>query len=151
MNIKKLFESVVFQKIIVGVGIALAVLVVFQAGVFVGFHKAGASYHMGDSYYRVFGDDSGPLPRELVADFSDAHGTAGKVVSVHLPTFIVEDKNQEEKVVAITDDTVIRRLRGSASTSAITAGEFVVVIGEPNEQSELQATLVRLVPPPPAN
>ncbi len=148
MDTKKLFESEAFQRSVIGVGIALAVLVVFQAGVFVGFHKAGFSYRMGDNYYRAFGVAQGPFPHEFVADFPNAHGAIGKIVSVQLPTFVIEEENHSEKVILLTGNTAIRRLKGVATTSDIVPGEFAVVIGAPNDNAEVEAALVRLLPPP---
>ncbi|MES2014548.1 MAG: hypothetical protein V4437_01900 [Patescibacteria group bacterium] len=150
MNIDSLFQSKKFQKTIVIVGITLAALVIFQAGVFVGVHKAGFSYRMGDNYYRTFGNKSGgSFFQEFTTAFPDAHGATGKIVSVHLPTFVMEDQDQTEKIIRIGNATIIKKLRGTASTSDITAGEFAVIIGAPNQNAEVEAALIRLMPPPP--
>lgn len=128
-------------------GLILAVLIVFQAGVYVGVRKAALSFNMGDNYYRAVGPANfphGPFGEE----FSEADGASGKIVSVTLPSFVVADRNGE-KVILVSDQTTIRRMRDTASSTAIVPGDSAIVIGEPNDNGEIQATFIRLLPPPP--
>ena len=132
-----------------GIGIAIIALIIFQAGVFVGYRKASFAFRFGDNYYRTFGDrGSKPFHIPLKGDFIDAHGTVGKVISVHFPTFVIEGQDAVEKVVRINDETEIRRFRSAATSSDITVDGFVVVIGMPNENAEVEAKLIRILPPP---
>ena len=147
MDIQKITESPWFTKALFIIGLVLATLVIFQAGVYVGVRKAELSFRMGDNYYRAFGPGGfpgGPLGEEL----SESDGASGKILSVSLPTFIVEDRNGE-KVIILSDQTDIRSMRASTSSSAIMPGNGAIVIGEPNEKGQIQATFVRLLPPPP--
>ena len=147
MDLASFTKTEKFKKIVYVVAGVVILLVVFQAGEFVGFHKAAFSYGMGDNYYRAFGRE--PLPRGLNDDFPNAHGATGKIVSVTLPTFVIEDQNHVEKVVRITNATLIRHLRDTATTTDLVPGGFAVVIGTPNSQAEIQAAFIRLLPPPP--
>ncbi len=148
MDITTIIESDKFTKALIGVGLVVAALVIFEAGMYVGVHKTEFSLQEGDEFYRVF--DPGAGPGALFgSDFTTAHGAAGKVISVSLPTFVVEQTNNTEKVIAVTDDTQIRSFRDATSSGAIRAGNFVIVIGEPDQNGRIDATLVRLVPPPP--
>lgn len=131
------------------VGSIITLLLAFQAGVFVGFHKASMAFHLDERYERAYGEHvrSGPfgIPSN---DFPEAHGTIGRVLSVSLPTIIVEDKNME-KIVRIASDTAIRKDHDKIDGANITVNDFVVVIGSPNNQQEIAAKFIRLLPPPP--
>ena len=148
MDLITFTKSETFKKILFAVGGAAAVIIIFEAGMFVGFHKAALSYRMGDNFYRVYGNGSGgPGMPFFNEDFSDAHGAAGKVLSVALPHLVVDDHGTE-KTILISDDTTIRRLRGDASSTAIMVGDFVVVLGDPDDKAQVEAKLIRILPPP---
>ena len=147
-QIKEALQSKKFKRVIAIFGIAVLVLVVFAIGMEVGYMKAGFSYRFGDSYYRSFGE-SGPHPMGLVpGDVSDAHGVNGTIVSVTLPTLIIADSDHTEKVVRIDDDTVIRELRNTITSSDLSVGDTIVIIGNPNPDSEIEAKFIRVLPAP---
>lgn len=148
MDIKKTFESRWFMRALMGLGVLLIALIVFQAGVYVGVRKAGMSFRMGDSYYRVVGQ--GPLPGDPFGEeLSEAGGAAGRIVSVTLPTFLVASPDGDERFVVVTDRTMIRFMRDATSSSAITPDRSVIVIGAPDDKGRIQASFIRLLPPPP--
>ena len=148
---KEFVRSPRFQGIMTGVGMAIIALVIFQAGVFVGYRKAAFAFKFGDNYYRTFGNQ-GPRPFQVPVGekFMDAHGAAGKIIGVSFPTFVVEGPDSVEKVIRIGEDTEIRRFRDVATSSDLVAGDFVVILGKPNENAEVDAKLIRIMPPPPA-
>jgi len=147
MDIQKITEAPWFTKALIAIGLVLAALVVFQAGVYVGVNKAALSFRMGDNYYRALGP--GGFPGDpLGEELSEANGASGKILSVSLPTFIMEDQGGE-KVILIGSQTGIRFMRDSTSSSAIMPGDGAIVIGEPNDKGEIEATFIRLLPPPP--
>lgn len=129
----------------------ICVLTVFQAGVFVGYRKASFSYSLGDRYYKAFDrkdHKGGPNPfndKELFG----ANGAVGTILRVSLPTIVVSNPDNTEKIIRINNDTLIRQFRDTASTSDLKIGEHVIVIGNPNDQAEINAKLIRLLPPPP--
>ncbi len=145
---KQFFNSQKYRRLIIWTGVIILLLLSFQGGVFVGFHKASMGFMVDQRYERAYGNHikSGPfgIPND---DFPEAHGAIGRVLSVHLPTIIVEDKNTE-KIVRIAPDTIIRKNRVKISEAQITTSDFVVVIGEPNDQQEINAKFIRMIPPP---
>jgi len=149
-DVKELVRSKWFQGILTGVGMAVIALVIFQAGMFVGYRKAAFAFKFGDNYYRTLGD-RGPKPFQipLGSKFIDAHGTAGRIIDVNVPTFVVEGPDAVEKVIRIGSDTEIRRFREAATSSDLVADDFVVVIGTPNDNAEVDAKFIRIMPPPP--
>ena len=150
MDFKTFIASERFTKGLIIVGLILAALVVFQAGIAVGEHRAGFSYRGGENYYRVFGNPQDPMSGMFNEELSEGDGTVGKIISVHLPSFVVEDNDQTEKTVLVSTSTTIRNLRDATSSTALSPGEYVIVIGDPTENSEIDARFIRLLPPPPA-
>ena len=155
MDIKKIIpnsalQSPTFRKIVIAVGVAVLFLIVFQAGVFVGFRKAEFSFRGGDNYYRAFGEDRRrQIPGMMHEEFPGANGSIGKVLSIALPVMVIEDRNSVEKTIRINNNTVIRRGRETLTSSDLRTNDMLVVLGNPNTNAEIEATLVRLLPPPP--
>lgn len=146
---KQIFSSPKYKRITTIVGITVLLLVVFQAGMFVGFHKAKMGIHGDERFERAYGEHfkNGPFgfPQD---DFPEAHGASGRVLSVNLPTIIVEGRDSE-KTVLVGADTVIRKDRSKVQAGLIAPNDFVIVIGSPNEKQEIEAKLIRMLPPPP--
>jgi len=151
-NLKEFARSKSFHGILIGLCVAIIILLIFQAGVAVGHRKAAFAYKFGDNYYRAF-DERGlraPFMIGLRGGLPDAHGAAGAIISLTLPTFVVGGPDNIEKVVMVRDDTIIRRFDGEIQPTDLTVDDFVVVLGEPNEDSQIEAKLIRVLPPPEA-
>lgn len=149
-NLKEFSRSKTFQGTLVGLGVAIVALLIFQAGMLVGYRKAAFSYRMGDNYYRAFGD-RGPRPFQipLRGGFSEAYSAIGKVMSINLPTFVVTGPDEVEKVILISESTQIRRFDRTIKASDLKVGDFTVTLGSPNDDSQIEAKLIRILPPPP--
>lgn len=156
MDFKKCAQSKHF-KIAVGVfGILFVASLIFQAGIFVGYHKAAFSYGYGDNYYRMFGERherggdtrfGGMMGRgEWNEDFAPAHGIIGKIVKIELPNIIVEGTDAIEKIVLVTPDTTVRQSRDNIAADKLEVGNIVMIIGSPNAASQIEAKYVRLMP-----
>ena len=158
MDLKKIAESKKYQKILMLVVILVLVFLIFQVGVFVGLRKAEFSFHMGDNYYRAF--NGGPnsfgfmgrngmmgLPGENLVG---ASGAIGKIIKIQLPKIFVEDRSNIEKTITVESETLIRSMRNNLKSSDLKVGDFVTVIGEPNEsEGTIDAKLIRVIPPTP--
>ncbi len=148
MDLSKIHESKAVRRIVIGLGSLVLVIIVFQAGEFVGYRKAEYANKFGDSFQRNFIGVRRSSSNVLFTDMPGGHGAIGKVVSVSLPTFVVEGPDNIEKIVMIDDDTVFRSFRNEASTTDIAPDQYVVVLGNPDDDGKIDAKLVRLVPPP---
>lgn len=154
MNDKNFFQSKNFRKILYGVGIAIAVLVVFQAGMFVGYRKAAFSYRWGDNYHRAFGERGEHMMGGRMMgffgdrDFTNSSGAVGKIVKINLPELVIENKDGIEKSILITDDSIVKRFRETVKPEDIKIGDFVVVIGAPNDNAQVEAKIIRIMPNP---
>jgi hypothetical protein len=130
---------------------------IFQAGIFVGFHKASFSYRMGDNYYRTFGPQRNnqglyPISSNMGMthqDFSDSHGAIGQIIKIQLPILTIEDNQNIEKIILVTDKTIIKKLRDSIKKEDLKVDDFLTVIGSPNSMSQIEARFIRVLPPLP--
>ena len=150
-KIKKIFESKKVLMVASIVGVFIIACLIFQAGVFVGFHKASFDRDWGKNYEQNFGmmgGNRGPLGGGIInrENFPNAHGSAGKIIKIELPTIIVQDKDGTEKVVLINDNTSIRSMMNDITKNDLKIDDFAVVIGSPNTQGQIEAKLIRLMP-----
>ena len=142
-----MFESKIFVGILYGIGIVIILLLVLSAGISIGFHKASFGRAWGDNYERNFGMMQN-RPMFGKDNFPNAHGAIGKIIKIELPTVIVQDKDSTEKVILTENDTQIQRMRGNITINDLKINDFIVVIGSPNEQGQIEAKLIRVMPSP---
>ncbi|OHA09476.1 MAG: hypothetical protein A3B37_02120 [Candidatus Sungbacteria bacterium RIFCSPLOWO2_01_FULL_59_16] len=150
MNFKDFVQSKTFRGILVGIGVVLIALFIFQAGVFVGYRKASFSYRWGENYHRNFGGPAGGFMRGPVGgDFANPHGTFGRIIKIELPNLTIQEPKDVEKVIVIKSDTIIRRFRDAVKPEDLKVDEHVVVIGSPNDAGQIEAKFIRVMPAPP--
>jgi hypothetical protein len=162
-DIKNLHKSRLFHGILIGIISLMIVLISFQAGIFVGYHRADFAYRSNENFYRTFGENgrgdmrNGTGSPEFMGtvlkgfdteDLPGGHGSVGKIVRVSSTTIIIADVKNVEKTVRIMDDTLVRRLRDTIRAQDIAIGDSVIVIGDPDAQGEITAHLIRVLPPP---
>ncbi|MFA5831018.1 MAG: hypothetical protein WC878_04285 [Candidatus Paceibacterota bacterium] len=155
MNFKNFLQSSKAKHILAGIGIAVIALLIFQAGMFVGYKKAAFSFRSGDNFYRTFGERGRGFPEPIqrmgldMMDPTNAHGTIGKIASIVLPKIMIADRDGVEKTVIVGAKTDIRRFRDSIKPEELKVGDFITVIGEPNDEGQIEARLIRVMPTPP--
>ncbi|MDD5547471.1 MAG: hypothetical protein PHN74_01020 [Candidatus Pacebacteria bacterium] len=152
IDFKKIAQSKFFRGAIFGIGVFIVGLLIFQAGMFVGYHRAGFSYKLGDNYHRTFGEPNQPfgnVPPFMNVPFeklSNAHGVIGKIIKIDLPTMVVEGEDKVEKVILIKDDTIINQFRETVKPADLKIDSNITVIGSPNQDSQIEAKLIRIMP-----
>lgn len=129
------------QKIVAGICILVTILLIFQAGIMVGYHKAAFAYRNGDNYYRVFGREQFDLP--------GGHGAVGKIVRLNLPSLTIAQPDNVEKDILIDNQTQVRRSRTVIPAQELAVNSYVIVLGNPNATGQIVAKLIRVIPPPP--
>lgn len=150
--LKDIHNSKTVRGIIIGLGVAILVLGVFKLGQVSGYHKARFSQKFGDNFNRNFID---PRGGGFLKDFSDriappgGHGAVGKIVSISLPLMVVAGPDNIEKTILVSESTEIRKYRDDITTTELKIGDFIVVLGAPNDDGQIEAKLIRTVPPPP--
>ena len=145
-DIKKVFESKIATGILIGVGTLIIAMLIFSAGIAVGFHKASFGHAWGENYERNFGIryNHFGLGKD---NFPNAHGAIGKIIKIELPTIIVQDqKDNTEKVVLINDDTQIQKMMTNIKMGDLSVDDYVVVIGSPDDQGQIEAKFIRVMP-----
>ena len=153
MDFNKFFQSKRF-KVTVWVLAGLAVLLlVFRLGVMVGYRRANFSYRWGENYHRNFGGPRGGFMGGFFADqrdFIESEGTFGEVIKIDngTSTVVVKGKDNVEKIVLVKPDTSITSFSGKVSLVDMKVGDYIVVIGEPNDAGQIEAKLIRIMPPP---
>ena len=145
--LKKVFESKVLVRFLYVIGIIIVAVLIFSLGISVGFHKASFGRAWGDNYERNFGMGPGKMMFGQ-NNFPNAHGATGKIIKIELPNIIVQDRDNTEKVVLIKDDTQIQKMMLSINASDLIINDFVVVIGNPNKEGQIEAKLIRVMPYP---
>jgi hypothetical protein len=82
---------------------------------------------------------------------SGGHGIIGKIIKVSLPTIIVMGPDNIEKVIVTTASTTAHQMRDVIALDKLTADQFITVLGYPNEQGQIVAKFIRVMPNPPIN
>lgn len=136
-----------FSGVVIGVLGTLTLVITFELGMAAGFHRAEFSYHLDQNYGRTFGrtDARMTLPG---TGAPNPHGAFGKVVSVSLPTVTIATDGRPEQEVLISADTQVRDQDATVAASTLKEGDYIIVLGAPNESGQVAAKLVRIVPAP---
>ena len=152
-KIKEILNSKAFRIVVYALGVLAVAFFIFEAGMVAGFRKASFGRDWGENYEQNFGSphrmqfgknmgDMGNLP--------NAHGAIGRIVGVELPNIVVLDgKDNVEKVIILDDDTEIRLAKNIIKDEELKEGLDVMIIGTPNSSGQIEAKLVRVLPPPP--
>lgn len=150
MDFNKLFQSKSFKVGLIVLGAFIVLLLVFRAGVFVGYKKAQFSYRWGENYHRNFAGPRSGFFGDFRRGFGDrggfinAHGTFGSVIKVDGNTIIVKGRDNVEKTVLVSDNTTINKGRETIKVSDLKVDDRVVIIGSPNDQGQIEAKLIRV-------
>ena len=158
-DIKKVLESKIAIKVLYGIGVVIIAMLIFKAGIIIGFQKAsfgkawGEHYNenfgMGHHIERNIGPVGGMMDKVGMMDyFPNAHGATGRIIKIESPNIIVQDKTNTEKVIAVNTGTTIEIGREEMKIADLKIDDFIVVVGTPNEQGQIEAKLIRVIPAP---
>lgn len=155
VDFNKIFRSKTLKIALLALGAFIVLLLVFQAGMAVGFRKANFSFRWAENYHQNFagprGGFFGDFRRDFEGkDFIEAHGVFGSIIKIDDSTLVVKGANNIEKTVLLKDDTTIERLRETIKPSDLKVDDNVVVIGSPNDSGQIEAKLIRVMPASPA-
>lgn len=151
MDFNKLFQSGKFKMALIAIATVIVLLLVFKAGEFVGYKKAGFSYRWAENYHRNFGGPREGFFRDFDGkDYINAHGISGSIIKIDSlasssqATLIIKGDDNVEKTILVSDKTTIISRRETIKASDLKADDRIVVIGSPNEQGQIEAKLIRL-------
>lgn len=144
------FQSKSFKIVFLGLAGFIAILLIFKIGMIAGYKKADFSRHWIENYHMNFGGPRGGFFRDFDdRDFMGAHGTAGQVIKIQDSDIVIKGRDNVERIVKVSDNTIISRFRDSIKIADIKVDEFIVVIGEPNKDGQIEAKFIRVMPAPP--
>jgi len=151
---KDIFESKLFKIIILSIAGLIILGFVFSLGFFVGTKKAEFSFRWADQYHRNFGGPQGGIFGDFMGqerEFANANGVFGQIIKIDNESLTVKEKNNIEKSILVSDKTSIVRQMDNIKLSDLKTDDIVVVIGEPNNDGQIKAKLIRVLPPPPVS
>lgn len=136
MNISNIIKSKAFLVTVFVLFGCSVIIGAFGVGQLVGYRKAKFSYDWSEQYDTNFG---GPrrgmfgMPGEEM--FPNPYGVAGTVIKVRDNTLIVVGLDRREKSVIVDAQLQLPKI-----------GNQVVIIGEPNDQGQIVAKFIRILP-----
>ena len=154
VNTDKIREAVSgrrFRRAILVSGAILALLLTFQAGLWVGGKKTEHAYRWSDNY----GNNFAPLPdpaggRMLIAGGPEGglggHGVSGTVIMTDGRRLTIEDRHHTERAVYADARATVRRCSQAIGFRDIAVGEWVTAIGAPDGQGQTRAMFIRVMP-----
>lgn len=152
MDNLKFTQTRAFRLLLWCIGIAAAVLVVYQAGFYAGTHRAFFNCKWGENYGRNFGGPAGfGLPRMAPApgpmDMS-GHGVTGEIIDINSDgrDLVVRGRDGAERLVTAATGTSVIGVRGDLKLSSLKVGDVINVIGRPDELGRIGARMIRVLP-----
>jgi hypothetical protein len=124
-------------------------LLFFRLAFNLGVRKGAYACKWSENYHRNFGGPSGENMMMDKDPSMPSHGVFGQVIGTATDTLIIKQNDGVETSVAVTDDTIIELLHQRVPLHEVHLYETVVVIGQPDENGRIEATFVRILPPPP--
>jgi hypothetical protein len=141
----------ILKWIIVGLLAIVVIVLIFGLGVFVGEKKAKFSYLWAENYHRMFAGPKagflGNLKMPPFDEFIEGHGTFGEIIKIEGNNLVVKGRGNVEKVIVLTEKTVIKSGREDIKFSDLKIGDMIVIIGSPNDKGQIEAKLIRVFPP----
>ncbi|MEA2715399.1 MAG: hypothetical protein QOG91_427 [Candidatus Parcubacteria bacterium] len=144
---KDFLQSSAISKIILLLLVILAILVIFQAGVVVGYRRGVFSYYWNSHYYQGISDPGSVFATFIRhGDDINPHGAVGEIVTAELPIVMIKGPDFSEQMVMVSPTTTIRRMRAAAVPEDLRTGDHVIVVGEPGGQGQIYASFIRVLP-----
>ena len=120
------------KNVLVALGVALAIVLVFGAGFVVGRQSA--------SPFRAF-------PNSAQARNRSGHGAIGTIQSIEGQKITIQIRDGKTQVILVDENTRLEKKFQKASLADFKVNDQVVAIGSPNAEGEIHARLVGIVDP----
>ncbi len=137
----------ILKLVIVAILCFVVIVFVFGVGIFVGQERAQFSFRWAENYHRNFGGPSqgvfGNFPDQ---DFTNSHGIFGSIIKIDGNSLIIKGQDNIEKTAVISNGTTIINQSGEMQPSWLKVNDRVVIIGSPNDQGQVDAKFIRVLP-----
>ncbi len=150
MNIdfKNMSNSKRFKVAVFIIAEILILLVIFQAGIFLGYRKASFYNRIGERYFSEI-NGRGMMMGIRNDSFSNTHGAIGQIIQIKLPIITVLDRDGLEKAVTISSSTAIKNMNVDIKKEDLKINDYVVIFGSDlDDNSIVDARLIRILPSP---
>lgn len=160
INLNEFLHSATFKTLLLGACALTILMMVFTAGIFVGYKKMEFSYQWAENYPRNFvtttkgsvQDFPGPQQVFVFQGRSpvqalNAYGIFGSILAVRNSSLIIKGTDEAEKNVVVSNGTEIEEGAERISIKDLEIGEQVAVIGQPNQLGQINAELIRVFNP----
>lgn len=143
-DFKNFMSSERGRKTLYALGALFLAILIFHAGVAVGSHRhvRGKSEMEHGWGFRGPGFDV-KFPRGFIAG---SHGAVGIIVSVGSSSITLRTRDGETQTVLLTNTTVTRSESGDASSTTLSVGQHIIILGSPSDAGALTADLIRILP-----
>lgn len=130
-------------RVTIGIVVALILaLLIFHAGVVFGSHRGFGRYDSYRGFRHPFLPSGFALPHGFIPN---DHGAVGTISALTPPTLTMKTRGETSQVVVFGTSTMIRDMR-NASTTALSVGAQIVVLGEPDSEGRINAKVIRILP-----
>jgi len=158
MSTDNILESKLFRGIILTISGLIILVFVFGLGVFVGMRRADFSFKWAEEYHQNFGGPQGGIFGNFVEmdrQFANANGSYGQIIKIDSSTnseqtiLTVKDSygDSTEKTILVNAKTIITYQRKNIKLSDLKVDDNVTIIGDPNNNGQITAKLIRVMPP----
>jgi hypothetical protein len=149
MKIVSFWHSKLLYGILIGISGMIILLTVFALGRMTGYRKAEFSYRWGENYHKNFaGPRGGFLEGMMDRGYIEGHGVFGIILRRDGDQVVVRGRDDVEKIIILKSATVIRRFGDSVKQEELKENDRIVVIGIPNDQGQIEAQYIRIMPSP---
>ena len=148
MKLEDIHHSKNVRAVIIGIGVLILVLGILRIGISIGERRARFAGEFGQNYERNFlGPRGGMMGGGYFGGMiPGGHGAIGNILSINLPQIIINGPDNLEKTVLISTSTVVRQFQQNITGSQLKVGDSVVVIGNPDNNGQIKASLIRIMP-----
>ena len=150
-QINKISNSKNMFRVILSIGIFTIAILIFSAGLSIGFYKASFGRAWGEHYNENFGFGyqgghlKGFIGNKIMPYFPNSHGATGKIIKIEPNKILIQGKDNLEKIISIDINTKIEQSRTEIKITDLNIGDFIVAIGTPNDTGFIEAKFIRLI------
>jgi hypothetical protein len=112
----------------------------------VGFRKASFESRFGGQFVGRMGDVNMMYSPFIGNRGANPHGIVGVILSINLPKIMVKSEDGHEDTVSISSSTVVRQFRDNIAADKLKVNDNVIILGSPNEDGSINASLIRVMP-----
>lgn len=120
-------------------------LLIFHAGVVYGTHRRSfGSFDSDRGFRHSFFPGGFELPHGFI---SNEYGAVGTVATVTPTTLLLQTREGVTQTILISTSTIVRSMgmMGNTSVETLSAGNQIIVLGEPDSHGRIDARLIRIL------